>query len=234
MRLGCCVRVDGWALFAALLLGACGSESESGDASVGGSGGVSAGQGGSSEPEGNRPNLSSSGSGGSAGSTPGVDCSFAELDPCVRAAVDEALACLQTDRTGTFATDRLSCAFPEAGGEARFDAPFPTNHNGFQLSFSLHVDGRECASYRDAVVTGDAPSPLELRTTNHVVRFMPGPERTLECDGVTRTFPSADVSACVPGGMQSPELSKDVLLGDADVFFYRFGMTFVFRCSAPE
>jgi hypothetical protein len=234
VRRGRCIRVDGWALGAALLLGACGSESGRDDATVGGSSGMTAGQGGSSDPDGNLPNLSSAGSGGSAGSAPSVDCSFAELDPCVKAAVDEAIACLQTDRTGTFAADRLSCAFPEAGGEARFDAPFPTNHNGFQLSFSLHVDGSECASYRDAVVTGDAPSPLELRTTNHVVRFMPGPERMLECDGVTRTFPSADVSACVPGGMQSPELSKDVLLGDADVFFYRFGMTFVFRCAGPE
>jgi hypothetical protein len=232
VRVACCTRVDGRALLAALLL-ACGSGSSPDDVAAGGSGEASAGQGGSSEPDDNLPNLSSAGSGGSA-STSGVDCSFAALDPCVQAAVDEAIACLQVDRTGTFAADRLSCAFPEAGGEARFEQPFPSNHNGFQLSFSLNVDGRECASYRDAVVIGDAPSPLELRTTNHVVRYTPGPERTLECDGVTQTFRSADIGACVPGGMQSPELSKDVLLGDADVFFHRFGMTFVFRCAAPE
>jgi hypothetical protein len=225
-----------------LVLGACGSEpaaAPGADAVDDGSlpaAGSAAGAGGSGQSEGSLPNLSTAGSGGSSGSTAsGVDCGFAALDDCVDAAVVEALGCLQADRTGVFATDRLSCSFPDASGEVQFDERFPTGANGFPLSLRLLVDGQECVSYRDAVVTPDAPSPLELRTQHHFVRFMPGRERMLECDGVSQLFLTQDIAACVPGGMQSPELSKDVLLGNADVFFYRVGMDYLFRCSkAPE
>jgi hypothetical protein len=228
-------------LLSMLVLGACGSEpaTDPGAAPVnnGGASGVgaSAGSGGSGG-RGVLPNLSTAGSGGGGGDTPsGVDCSFAALDDCVDAAVAEALACLQVDRTGVFSADRLSCSFPEANGEVEFEERVPTGSNGFPLSLRLLVNDEECVSYRDAVVTEDSPSPLELRTRHHSVRFMPGRERMLECDGVAHTFLTQDISTCVPGGMQSPELSKDVLLGEVDVFFYRIGMDYLLRCSkAPE
>jgi hypothetical protein len=237
---------QGWqyrqGLVSLLLLGACGSGAAADPgtdaANNGGTSGAgtSAGSGGSGESGGLLPNLSTTSNGGSGGDTASaVDCGFAALDECVDAAVGEALGCLQVDRTGVFSADRLSCSFPEANGEVQFDERFPTGSNGFQLSLRLLVNGQECVSYRDAVVTGDSPSPLELRTQHHFVRFMPGRERMLECDGVSHTFLTQDISTCVPGGMQSPELSKDVLLGNADVFFYRVGMDYLLRCSkAPE
>lgn len=154
-----------------------------------------------------------------------------ELDACVDAAVVEALGCLQIDRTGTFAEDRRSCDFAEAGAEAHFDAPFPVGYNGFQLSFELLVGGESCVRYTDAVVSGEL-APLELQTQSHHVLYSPGRERTLECDGVSKTFTVDDITACQAGRMQSPELSKDVAVnGAAEVFFYRVGMDYLFKCD---
>jgi hypothetical protein len=195
---------------------------------------VSEGAGGSqSDPPDELPNLSIAGSGGT-GTAADIDCSFAELDVCVTAAVDEALGCLQAGRVGTFAGDRLSCSFREAGGVATFSEPFPSSYNGFQLSLELSVADEPCVSYVDALLTGPNPSALELQTRSHTVKLALGPERTLECDGVSKTFSVQDVATC-GARMPSPELSKNVLLGAAEVFFFRpGGMSFLFKCDASD
>jgi hypothetical protein len=213
---------------------ACGSsDAASNDgASVAGAAGASAAGGSTGDdPEDQLPNLSSNG--GTAGEAPPAnDCTFMELDACVRAAVAEAVACAHADITGTFAEDRRSCALEGADGEVRFDEPFPSGYNGFHLSFELLIGGETCLRYSDAVIA-DAAAPLEMQTRNHLVRWTPGFERTLECDGVSKTFTSSDVSACEAGNMQSPEIAKTVAVtGAADTYVYAGGgMTYVFRCE---
>jgi hypothetical protein len=224
-------------LLVAASIAACGSGdgTPADDGAVAGSGsGGTGGSGGTSGPDDLLPNLSSNGgSGGTSAETPPAnDCSFLELDTCVRAAVAEAVDCAHADITGTFATDRRSCALDGAGGEVRFDEPFPSGYNGFHLAFELLIGGETCLRYSDAVVS-DAPAPLEMQTRSHLVRWSPGYERTLECDGVSKTFTVADVTACEGGSLQSPEIFKDVgVTGAADTYIYREGgMTYVFRCE---
>jgi len=211
---------------------ACGSgEAAPESDAFAGAGGTSAQGGSTGDPDDLLPNLSSNG-GTSTDTPPANDCSFMELDDCVRAAVTEAVACAHADITGTFATDRRSCALDGAGGEVRFDEPFPSGYNGFHLAFELLIGGETCLRYSDAVI-GDAPAPLEMETENHRVRWSPGYERTLECDGVSKAFTGADVTACAAGNMQSPEIFKDVAVtGAADTYVYAGGgMTYVFRCE---
>jgi hypothetical protein len=207
----------------ALCLVACGSDAgpEQESASSGGSGSDEpSGSGGSEDTPGNLPNLSSGGQGGSS-AEPAADCSALELNPCIDAAIAEAMSCLQQGRVGVFSADRTSCSFAEAGGVATFPQPMPSGSNGFRLSVDLAVAGEPCASYVDAVYTGEAPTPMTLTTASHTVSYLNGPEIRIECDGVTETIRNQDLSTC--GRLQVPELSKDVLLGAVDIFFYYGG-----------
>jgi hypothetical protein len=221
----------------ALCFTACSSDSgpaSAESASSGGSGsGEPSGSGGSEAgTPGNLPNLSSDGQGGTS-AEPAVDCSALELNPCIEAAIAEAMSCLQPGRVGVFSADRTSCSFPEASGVATFPEPMPSGSNGFRLNVELEVGGDPCASYVDAVYTGETQAPMTLTTQSHTVSYLNGPEIMIECDGVTETIVNQDLAQC--GRLQVPELSKDVLLGFVDVFFnYGGGKSSLLKCDDPS
>ncbi|HLV67980.1 MAG TPA: hypothetical protein VKY73_19315 [Polyangiaceae bacterium] len=85
----------------------------------------------------------------------------------------------------------------------------PSGYDGFVLELDIEVGGEWCTSYADAIIAGGEERALELSTKSHTVRYQPGYETQLECDGVAATITNEQRTAC-GGILQSPELSKTV------------------------